>query len=498
MSVRRPRGEEEDDEQGSGEDYHQQRHGPRRIRPVAPLSFKSMVGRAITADAIQQIAISLEPVIRRVVREEIQNIFSQHDHLPHRSLPLHIQAIDVSPWLKLSFTKKLMLPIFTNNKLVDASKSAIEIRLIDTRTNHHITQTETIEGTSTMKLEVLVLDGDFSCEDDMEWTDDQFNAAIVKSREGRRPLLVGSTLNVVMNNQGVAVINDVAFTDNSSWIRSRKFRIGVRVIGAFYYGRRIQEAVSESFKVKDHRGELYKKHYPPLLTDNIWRLKNIGKDGPIDKRLESEGVKNVQDLLKLETIHPDKLKNLVGMSDRQWRTTLNHAKTCNMGRKCYIFKYEGCDLIFNPIGEILAARIGGQTCSLQQLHHQQMVQVKQLASTAYEQWDHLEEVVVNDTELVTYEGLSLFPPEKPGSSCTIASNESIINSGSQSVEYLGKFVSRTVTSNVTMSSNNNNSLDSMVAIAASDAMYCIPSMAVDDDHFTWNNSTNLGCWDQVD
>ncbi|KAE8775737.1 hypothetical protein D1007_51743 [Hordeum vulgare] len=351
------------------------------------------------------------------------------------SLPLHIQAIDVSPWLKLSFTKKLMLPIFTNNKLVDASKSAIEIRLIDTRTNHHITQTETIEGTSTMKLEVLVLDGDFSCEDDMEWTDDQFNAAIVKSREGRRPLLVGSTLNVVMNNQGVAVINDMAFTDNSSWIRSRKFRIGVRVIGAFYYGRRIQEAVSESFTVKDHRGELYKKHYPPLLTDNIWRLKNIGKDGPIDKRLESEGVKNVQDLLKLETIHPDKLKN---------------------------------------------------------------VQVKQLASTAYEQWDHLEEVVVNDTELVTYEGLSPFPLEKPGSSCTIASNESIINSGSQSVEYLGKFVSRTVTSNVTMSSNNNNSLDSMVAIAASDSMYCIPSMAVDDDHFTWNNSTNLGCWDQVD
>ncbi|KAI4967951.1 hypothetical protein ZWY2020_008667, partial [Hordeum vulgare] len=357
-------------------DYHQQQHGPRRIRPVAPLSFKSMVGRAIWRAAIQQIAISLE---RLSVREEIQNIFSQHDHLPHRSLPLHIQAIDVSPWLKLSFTKKLMLPIFTNNKL----------------------------------------------------TDDQFNAAIVKSREGRRPLLVGSTLNVVMNNQGVAVINDVAFTDNSSWIRSVSSG-SVLVSSDFLLC--VQEAL------------------PPLLTDNIWAQKHR-KRWAIDKRLES------------------RCKNLVGMSDRQWRTTLNHAKTCNMGRKCYIFKYEGCDLIFNPIGDF-SSQIGGQTCSLQQLHHQQMVQVKQLASTTYEQWDHLEEVVVNDTELVTYEGLSLFPPEKP--------------------------VSRTVTSNVTMSSNNNNSLDSMVAIAASDAMYCIPSMAVDDDHFTWNNSTNLGCWDQVD
>ena len=148
-----------------------------------------------------------------------------------------------------------MLPIFTNNKLVDAAKNAIEIWLIDTRTNHRITETNTNQGSSTMKLEVLVLDGDFRCEDDMVWTNDQFNAAIVKAREGRRPLLVGSTLNVAMNNQGVAVIEDVAFTDNSSWIRSRRFRIGVRVMATSYYGPRIQEALSESFTVKDHRGE---------------------------------------------------------------------------------------------------------------------------------------------------------------------------------------------------------------------------------------------------
>uniref|UniRef100_A0A8R7UZH4 Uncharacterized protein n=1 Tax=Triticum urartu TaxID=4572 RepID=A0A8R7UZH4_TRIUA len=75
MSVRRPRGEEEDDEQGSGGDYHQQRHGPRRIRPAAPLSFRSMVGRAMAVDTIEQIAMSLEPVIRRVVSFRIIYIF---------------------------------------------------------------------------------------------------------------------------------------------------------------------------------------------------------------------------------------------------------------------------------------------------------------------------------------------------------------------------------------------------------------------------------------
>ena len=148
-----------------------------------------------------------------------------------------------------------MLPIFTNNKLVDAAKNAIEIWLIDTRTNHRIKEMNTNQGSSTIKLEVLVLDGDFSCEDGMGWTDDQFTAAIVMAREGRRPLLVGSTLNVARNNQGGAVINDVAFTDNSSWIRSRKFRIGVRVMGASYYGPRIQGATIERFTVEDHRGE---------------------------------------------------------------------------------------------------------------------------------------------------------------------------------------------------------------------------------------------------
>lgn len=53
---------------------------------------------------------------------------------------------------------------------------------------------------------------------------------------------------------------------------------------------------------------MYEKHYPPLLTDNIWRLKNIGKDGPIDKRLESEGIRNVQEFLTLNTIDPAKLR----------------------------------------------------------------------------------------------------------------------------------------------------------------------------------------------
>ncbi|GJN16472.1 hypothetical protein PR202_gb03463 [Eleusine coracana subsp. coracana] len=219
------------------------------------------------------------------------------------------------------FARRLLIPIFTNNKLVDDTNNVIEIHLVDTRVNHVISPTSTHLGSS-LRLEVLVLDGDFRCEDGEGWTIDQFNAATIRAREGKRPLLVG-TVNVAMNNHGVAVIDDVSFTDNSSWIRSRKFRIGVRAMPTGYFGVRIQEAVSESFTVKDHRGEFYKKHYPPSLTDNVWRLENIGKEGPIEKRLESHGIKNVQDFLKLNTMNPDKLrtahvKQLATQAYQQW------------------------------------------------------------------------------------------------------------------------------------------------------------------------------------
>jgi hypothetical protein len=51
------------------------------------------------------------------------------------------------------------------------------------------------------------------------------------------------------------VVDDVSFTDNSSWIRCRKFRIGVRIMPGGHLGSRVKEAVSDSFTVKDHRGE---------------------------------------------------------------------------------------------------------------------------------------------------------------------------------------------------------------------------------------------------
>lgn len=103
-----------------------------------------------------------------------------------------------------------------------------------------------------IKLEIVVLDGDFP--DKESWTSEEFNRHIVKERTGKRPLLAGE-LNLTLRD-GIAPIGDIEFTDNSSWIRSRKFRVAVRVAPTGNNpSLRIREGMTDAFIVKDHRGE---------------------------------------------------------------------------------------------------------------------------------------------------------------------------------------------------------------------------------------------------
>lgn len=108
---------------------------------------------------------------------------------------------------------------------------------------------------SSLKIEMVVLDGEFAAEDREDWTAEEFNASIVKERSGKRPLLHGE-MNATFRHCA-ATIGDLEFTDNSSWIRSRKFRLGARVVSGSDQDNvpRIREAITEPFVVKDHRGE---------------------------------------------------------------------------------------------------------------------------------------------------------------------------------------------------------------------------------------------------
>lgn len=151
--------------------------------------------------------------------------------------------------MQLVFVNKLPSPIFTGTKIEADDGAPVQIALMDTYSRTVVK----FGPLSSMKIQILVLDGDFCSDDQEEWSENEFRAKLVREREGKPPLVRGEL--TVTLKEGVGIINDVVFTDNSSWMRCRKFRLGARVAQINNGDVRIKEARSEAFVVKDHRGE---------------------------------------------------------------------------------------------------------------------------------------------------------------------------------------------------------------------------------------------------
>lgn len=148
--------------------------------------------------------------------------------------------------LWLQFESKLPTTLFTGNRFVSESSSCIKIRLYDPGNQLTVTS----GPHSSMKVGVVVVDGgEF---DGDAWSKREFERKVVQSREGKRPLVTGDVIVSLKNGEGC--INEVSFTDNSSWIRSGKFRLGLTVHSGCDESC-VREGISNAFKVKDQRGE---------------------------------------------------------------------------------------------------------------------------------------------------------------------------------------------------------------------------------------------------
>ncbi|KAK4350038.1 hypothetical protein RND71_029351 [Anisodus tanguticus] len=365
-------------------------------------SFASVIKEVVMVNFLDNVSSALEPMLRRVVHEEVESGLRRYScRSITRSPSLRIKALEPSN-VRLIFNKKLTLPIFTGSKIVDCDGQNLQILLVDTSGEGMVPTTLPYP----IKLEIVVLDGDFpSGQNETNWSHDEFNKNIVKERTGKRPLLAGE-LNFTMRD-GVVSVGEIEFTDNSSWIRSRRFRIGAKVvqIGNNQTTVRITEAITESFMVKDHRGELYKKHYPPALGDNVWRLEKIGKDGTFHKKLSSKRINTVQDFLKLATIDTPKLRSILGngMSEKMWEVTYKHAKTCEQGSKLYMASGSTYTLILSPICQVVRAIVDGQIYPTRDLTGIQKANIQTLVKEAYANWNSLEEVdgLVNEPALLS-------------------------------------------------------------------------------------------------
>ncbi|CAH8390381.1 unnamed protein product [Eruca vesicaria subsp. sativa] len=362
--------------------------------------FASLFGALNTENTMKSLSLALEPVLRKVVRQEVEHGISKRLRPFYTSSSFRVEAPENTngPTLKLMFAKKLMQPIFTGSKIIDVDNNPLQIILVDVSNNDHSIAPVNLDRP--IRLDIVALHGDFPSGD--KWSSDEFERNIVKERDGKRPLLAGEVTVTVRN--GVGTIGEIEFTDNSSWIRSRKFRIGVKVAkGSSGQGVAVCEAMTEAFNVRDHRGELYKKHHPPMLEDDVWRLEKIGKDGAFHKKLSAENINTVQDFLKFSVIDLDRLRQILGqgMSDKMWDVTYKHARECTLGDKLYIHRGPDFHLTLNPICEVIEAVIDGQVFSCVEARNQ--LYVKRLARQAYSKWNLLEvkERKTNEVPLLT-------------------------------------------------------------------------------------------------
>ncbi|XP_010046058.2 calmodulin-binding protein 60 B-like [Eucalyptus grandis] len=316
------------------------------------------------------------------VSEEVERVISPF-HDPSLRAPSNPVGTSEISSLRLQFITKIPATVFTSSQIEAEDGTPLRIELVDGRTSERIRS----GPLSSIKLRIVVLDGDFGLDEGEDWTEKEFNCNTVREREGKRPLITG-VLNVTLQG-GIGSLLNLIITDNSSWMRSRKFRLGAQAAQKISTETRIREARSEPFVVKDRRGELNKKHHPPLLSDEVWRLQNIAKDGALHKRMRSIEINTVQDFLQLHEVDASSLRNMLGtgIANRTWETIVRHASTCVVDdNKMYAYYQDSikASILFNSVMKVTQATLDGQTYqSLDKLTYSQKILVQNLRRQAY-------------------------------------------------------------------------------------------------------------------
>jgi hypothetical protein len=146
---------------------------------------------------------------------------------PADCLPFKVQIAKLS---------KMPQKVFAGDDLKNSDGSPIEVEMIDNRTGSIVS--EGLE--SSAEVTVVVLEGSSGVTGN--WIE-------VKPRDGKPPLLAGCV--TVALKEGKGRLDNLHFTDNSSFVHSKTFRLGLTVRS----GSQIQGALSTAISVKDARGK---------------------------------------------------------------------------------------------------------------------------------------------------------------------------------------------------------------------------------------------------
>ncbi|WVZ49918.1 hypothetical protein U9M48_001233 [Paspalum notatum var. saurae] len=224
--------------------------------------------------------------------------------------------------LRLKFLNSCKNDKYSKHIIEADDKTPLKVAIFN-----HKNEIITIEPFSSMRVHIVPIQGDFDNDQKGQWTEKHFCSKIVSGRPGKEHLLSGD-LYIRLQN-GVGHLNAAKFQDNSSFVASKRFKLGVMAADE-KISQRIQEGISDSFAVKDARGYATKKNLNPSPCDPVYKLNRIAKDGDRHKLLEENGIKTVEDLvLSYNQSHEDLRKILGKISDQDWDTVINHAQKCN-------------------------------------------------------------------------------------------------------------------------------------------------------------------------
>ncbi|KAH7865856.1 hypothetical protein Vadar_012172 [Vaccinium darrowii] len=239
------------------------------------------------------------PKIFAIVKQELELAIEKHlTGLNHHS-GIGVQSSE-SRTLQLQFMDKLSLPVLTRSLIKGEGTNPFTVALFDATTKQFVTSGREAFA----KVEIVAVKGDFEGDN---WTLEEFNNNIVGGKEGKKSLLTG---NVHLNLEGgVGIVSEIYFTHNAHWRKACKLRLGAKVVDNLN-GTRVREAVTEPFVLKDFRHTYTAKHNLPSPNDEVWRLKNIAKDGPYHNQLVGENIKTVKDFLIRYFINPESLQNV--------------------------------------------------------------------------------------------------------------------------------------------------------------------------------------------
>ncbi|KAM3380964.1 calmodulin-binding protein 60 A-like isoform X1 [Capsicum galapagoense] len=256
------------------------------------------------------------------------------------------------------------------------------------------------------QVEIFLLNGDES------WTIKELNSHIMMQKRGGKS---GRCKNPYLRLEGgVVSVNEIKFKHTPKHMKKLKVvRLGARIVDQ-PVEIKVIEAVTGPFTVKDKRLKS-KKRYPPSPTDDVWRLDQIYRSGAFHDRLTENGIRTVEDFLIELQNNSKRLRHILGesMSRNSWNTVTNHAKTCNLdGRKylyCHLETEQNFSVVFNAAGQVISLDSGCGLHYFNVLSESQKAYAHKLVEIAFANWVNVRKFD-NDVLLMDHLSSSKFSP----------------------------------------------------------------------------------------